>query len=57
MEGSTTATLSCVPSKVMMAVGTVGDCGDSVPAAVRVRHTDGRGDQSITALTGVLLLY
>lgn len=34
-----------------------GDCGDSAPAAVRVRHTDGRGDQSITALTGVLLLY
>lgn len=34
-----------------------GDCGDSAPAAVRVRHTDGRGDQSITALTGALLLY
>lgn len=33
------------------------DCGDSAPAAVRVRHTDGRGDQSITALTRVLLLY
>lgn len=27
MEGSTTATLSCVPSKVMMAEGTVGTVG------------------------------
>lgn len=33
-----------------------GACDDSAPAAVRVRQTDGRGDQSITALTGVLLL-